>query len=235
MMKFNFPAMLLCCSVFLLTGCGGETSDGDGSNASNDKGTGSETAGNSETGGLLPLKEVDADSLPKTPSPLPPLDGGRITLAYPAGWRPASRSSNFVASFYREGTTGNGPPRITVTVEDATPTEIKNTTAENVETFRYQLVEYLKGQEKKKVLEQPRPMLFGTQPWVRHVRSATYNRAIPVELQVLQRAVDGRLYTIELQVKDGNIGKYRDDAYAIAARAEFAEPAAPAVAPPESD
>jgi hypothetical protein len=101
--------------------------------------------------------------------------------------------------------------------------------------------ESLQGNED--VLERPQPMLLGGAPWVRHVEEARMGNA-KAEKQILQRVVNGKLYTVELQVYSRKILESRDQAYAVAASMKFSAdassersseaPAEPVGAPAES-
>jgi len=151
---------------------------------------------------------------------LPPLDEGRIELAAPEGWKPMSRSSQYVIRFDRGGQLSL--PRIEVDAEDS-PYDIETLTSENVEEFARILDKEVAGPA---ILEPPKPMIIGGMPCVRYVvavRLQTRTGVLDAERQVIETIFKNRLYRVNLLILEGEILKYRDAAYAVVASLEFHE------------
>lgn len=164
---------------------------------------------------------------------LPPLDGGRIEIAPPKGWRVAPQSRDYLVRFFLDATMRTQIPRIWVLAE-ASPFEgMDEITAANVEAFTEKIADRL-GDDPS-VIERPKPMIIGDNACVRFVMLTRFNAAgrpsLTAERQVLQTVRGGRLYTIELHVVQGTILKYRDTGYAVMASLRAPQPL-PAATPP---
>jgi hypothetical protein len=177
----------------------------------------------------LEVKVVSAESLPPVADYLPPLDGGRIAIAAPKGWSVMSRAEGYLTRFYKVNP--SGLPRILITVEEYDSPTMKTATASNLGDFMALMDERVAGEliPGVSLIEPVRPMVLGENPFVRYVRPASLKGAA-VERQILCTLVDGRLYTIDLQVLAGTLLQTRDDSYAVAAHMRF--PKRGAGAPP---
>lgn len=193
-----------------LVGCGG----------SNDSGNGSSD--------LPPTKKVSVSKLPPLDDYLPPLDDGKVQIAPPKGWKVMGREKNYLTRFYLSDQIGF--PRILITVDASMLEGIDTVTPENVSELASATAASLK-ERKAAVLEAPRPMIIGDNALVRYVLKAK-QRDVALEKQMLQTVVNGRLYTVDLQVNAGDIEKHRDAAYAVAAGLKFSSGGAPAEPPP---
>ena len=78
------------------------------------------------------IKRVDASQLPSLGDYFPPLDGGRLMLASPAGWSWASRREGYLARIFLDKTRRVRLPRIWVTVEDPRNEATGQLTEENL-------------------------------------------------------------------------------------------------------
>lgn len=205
-MKLTLTALLgwaLCASLICATaGCGGGS-------------TQPESEGEDET---ISVKKVSAAKLPALEDYLPPLDDGRIELAAPKDWTTMSREAKYVARFIKGDALSL--PRILVTVDPSDIDGLDTADEDNVTELARQTAANLK-QRKAALLEDARPMLLGDNAFARYVLKSKY-RGAPIERQMLQTVVDGRLYTVDLQVATSeDLKKYRDDAYAVAAGLKF--------------
>lgn len=212
-----FPGALACL-LTLAAGCGGDGESPERPSAVDQGPAGTPVVSDE-------VVEVEAEGLP-IGEYLPPLDGGRIELAQPAGWKRFPRKAEYVARFYEEF--ASSLPRVLVTASDAATTEAA--TRENLP----QLLEQVRQEvgQKESLLEAPLPMVIGGRPCVRYVLKVTYHNA-PAERQVLVTVLNGRRYEIDLQIKADTIQQYKTAGYAVAAslRPLDAPPAAPGAEP----
>ncbi|HTN74656.1 MAG TPA: hypothetical protein VL096_05395 [Pirellulaceae bacterium] len=208
-----------------LAGCGGEAATVKDGDETTPAVAAAEAAG---------VKVVPAAGLPKLDDPLPPLDGGRIEVSPPAGWVRLERDNNFLTRFVIDKTSGN-PPRMLLTVQDASGDFASGVTADNVEAFAAAIAAEMEG---KKLVEEVKPIVIGQHAFARYVGAAKKgNRS--VDRQILITEFDGRRYQIALEVWAGEkeLKKHRDHAYAVAAGLKFTKPGTatetPAPAPME--
>jgi hypothetical protein len=174
------------------------------------------------------VKEIPANSLPAVSDPIPNLDGGRIDVAPPEGWKFLPRSSDYVIRFYQSDP--NGLPRIEITGEDWGQGNVMRTVSrENVEQFA-QLIDAELKKAGKELIEPVLPMVIADTPCARYVRGITlqYRRDGKVsnmfaERQVLLTLYNGRLYTIDLRVLPQTLLQYRDYGYAVCGGLKFHE------------
>ena len=207
-------------SAASLVGCGG--SEG---------GSGRIAAGTTSASGV---KQYAAAQLPPVVLELPPLDEGRIEIPTPDGWQAASRTTGLVARFHEKGR--SGIPQMIIKVEDAAGAP-ESLTAENVVAYAAQVQAELDAQvaaKKTTLLEPVKPMLLGSNPWVRYVVTGKLpnKERATIERQILRSVQRGRIYSIDLQVEANTLTKSRDHAYALAAGVKFQVAVAPP--PPET-
>jgi hypothetical protein len=151
---------------------------------------------------------------------LAPLDERRVELAAPEGWKPMIRSPKYVIRFDRGGQLSL--PRIEVVAEDS-PYDIETLTAKNVAEFARILDKEVAGSA---ILEPPKPMIIGGMPCVRYVvdvRLQMRTGLLDAERQVIETIFKNRLYRVNLLIREGDILKFRDAAYAVVASLEFHE------------
>jgi hypothetical protein len=155
---------------------------------------------------------------------LPPLDGGRVELAPPAGWHVVSRDRRYVARFVLDRRHRALLPRITITAEDSPFDELVDLDASTVEIFRDRVSERFDETTHRALLEPARSMILGDVPCVRYVvgkRFSRDGREIPAECQVIVTLHQSRLYTISLDVYAGKLLDHHNDAYAVVAGLVF--------------
>ncbi len=165
-------------------------------------------------------KHVRAEGLPALNDPLPLLDGGRVELSPPGDWKTYPRKAGYVARFYYYKTTAL--PRILVTVTEGENQGLAAATKDNLPELSKvvdAIIEKKYGKDTK-LLEPAKQMIIGGQPWIRYVYKASLKGLI-AECQVLKTVAGGRVYTVELQVIEGKLLDYRDDAYAVAGGMKF--------------
>ena len=110
-----------------------------------------------------------------------------------------------------------------IKAEDSPFEDLQNVTEENLESFCERLTKWHE-EEELKLLEPIVPLVLGNTSWARFVRGGK-SRKFSLERQFLQTVVDGRLYTVEMQVFPKTILKHRDHAYAVGAGMKFTTPA----------
>jgi hypothetical protein len=154
---------------------------------------------------------------------LPPLDGGRIEVAPPSGWRPMPRDSEYLVRFYKQDR--NSLPRLNVTVEEGAVGGISDATAENIAEIALALGEELIAKETA-LLEPVVPMVIGTVPCARYVSNLNLKLAtntILAERQTLVVVRGGRRYVIDVLVLPNRLRQGKDAAYAVCAGLRFPE------------
>ena len=175
----------------------------------------------------LDIKKVDASGF-KLSYDLPPLDGGKIEIATPDGWKPMSRDSKFVVRF-SELKGGGGLPRIEVFVEENDLGGLTDVTQANVAAFTTAVAKDLEAHGTA-VIETPVPMVIGSVPCVRyvsHLKLKIGEGTLLVERQTLLHA--GRVYKIDLLVELDKLNEsHRDAAYAVCAGVRFPAVESPA-------
>lgn len=204
----------VCLVSILGVGCGGKP------------GTGDKTTSDSPA-----IKKVSAAKLPELDDYLPPLDDGKIQLAPPKGWKVLPRDNKYLTRIVLSDPIGL--PRILVTVEESMLEGIDTATADNVVEFASATATSLK-ERKAATLEAAKPMIIGDNAFVRYVLKSKLGKTTAIERQMLQTVAGGRLYTVDLQVAEGEIPKHRDVAYAMAAGLKFTD-GATAAKPPEGE
>ncbi len=199
MNRWHRTAALLLGGALLAGGCGGPGGEPQGGDS-----------GSSDDG----LKEIAVSDLKiGVGEYMPPLDEGRIELALPESWKFLSRHESYVVRFYHVD--ANSLPRILVTVEEDSWDAAPTVSRENVEQFARYVARQL-DEKGTKLIEPVKSMMIGPTPCARYVVAGKYHD-VAVERQVLKTQLADRLYTIELQVFEGTILRYRDAGYAVAA------------------
>ncbi len=176
------------------------------------------------------IKKVDASGF-TLGDYLPPLDGGRIEIATPDGWKPLPRDSKFVVRFSKLES-GGGLPRMEIIVEENNLGGLSDVTEANVADFTAVVAKDLAANGTA-VIEPPRPMLIGSVPcarYVSHLKLKIGEGTLLVERQTLALLRSGRLYKINLLVELNEVTASRDSAYAVCAGVRFPT-AEPPVAP----
>lgn len=177
------------------------------------------------------VREVPASQLAPLTSHSPTSDP-HLEAAGPEGWKRLPRNDEkYLIGFYG-ATNPNVLPRIFVRKE-SWKGGAEDTTPENVTELAAEIGQSLQGKGDQ-VLEPPQAMLLAGEPWVRYVENSRLGNA-RAEKQVLQRVVNGQLYTVELQIYYGKILESRDQAYAVAAglKVQPADAGAPSREAPE--
>ena len=215
------------CGVFCLValvGCGGSTP------AVNQGGNGGDSTGESSS---EEIKTRELSELPAVDNPLPVADQGRVQFSLPEGWKTLTRNPKYLVACVPEEGSAATLPRISISVSDPPADVTTRTTADNVG----ELADILQAQLKKDdkiAIESCKPLILGSNPWVRHVRKSRF-KDDPVAVQYLQTVQSGRLYTVDLTVTakdnpkssakpiiyDKSLLAQRDFAYAVAANMKF--------------
>jgi hypothetical protein len=212
MMTRSWHSAFLLLAAILAGGCGPSGDGGGGPPAVQDEfGT---TAGGHE------YKIYPLDKLPEASQVMPALDGGKIEITHPAGWKGLGRSKDYIVGLSK--TTTGDPPRIIITAKDLPEQAIGTVTLENFDDFLKLVDDHVAGEllEGEKLVEDVRGLLLGDRPYARYVRNIAFSirgKRVPGERQVLRTMVNNRLYTIELQTLPGRIRDTRNDAYSLAA------------------
>ena len=157
---------------------------------------------------------------------LPPLDGGRIEVAPPTGWRPMPRDNKYLVRFYEQDR--NSLPRLVLTVEERGVGDITDGTAENITKIALALGEELAAKETA-LLEPVVPMVIGDIPCARYVSNLKLKlqtNTILAERQTLVVVRGGRRYVIDVLVLPNRLLQGKDAAYAVCAGLRFPKPAA---------
>ncbi len=162
-------------------------------------------------------------------------DNGRLKVAGPEGWPTGPRSDkDYLVQFVRKR--GSKLPSITVTARDASFTDIRSSTRQNVQQFAA-LIKQEVGDSA--IVEDVRPILIGDKACARYVKKISLNNII-ADQQVLDMLHNGRIYSVNLRVAVNKVQDYVYDAGTVAAGLKFLEtdePASPAeepATPPES-
>ncbi len=225
---------LTAAAAVLVAGCGGGDGGGNGNGGSTNGGPAPATGSG---GGDGEIKQYKLSELPKLGDPLPPLDGGRVQLAPPTGWHVLPRSSDYVTGFYK--TDRNKLPRIIIDGADEADGPATLTAAELPAFVKKIEAEVNKDLTDNEVLLEPvRPLILGDTPCARYVRAAkirVLSSAVAAEQMFLVTVLNGRRYTLRLQVAKGELLGARDACYSVAAHLKPAEgaPSGPAAEPEE--
>jgi len=211
-MVHGLSALGLLAGFGLLLGCGGAAKKG-------------------ESGGDG-VRKITASKLPKLGDPLPsPLDGGRVTIAPPAGWKIAPRDSRFLIRFQEDP--HENYPTIVVKAEDESGS-MRNVTRETLHDFAKQVAAELKqSKSQKTVIEEFEAGSFVGVDYERRGKVERDYKTIIVERLILETVVDGRRYSIDLRTRDQDLHKYRPHAFAVAAGMKFHNGGGPAETPLE--
>lgn len=228
MSRAIFAPLLLALSVLL--GCAksqpssARTSDGTSDAESNP------SAADASSSSPVEIRRIAADNL-AVEAYMPPLDGGRVEVAPPQGWRPLPRDSKHLVRFYKDNR--NALPRIEMLVEEGPIGGIADGTDENLPKLAAEVAREL-DDKGTAVLERPLPMVIGKMPCVRYVsnlRLKLRETTILAERQTLIVLHDGRRYIINVLVLPNLLSEGKDPAYAVCAALRFPEPEAVPVTP----
>lgn len=178
--------------------------------------TGGSSAATTGSGGRL---EYASSELPALGKPMH-LDDARLVVAPPRNWRSAAADGDALARFYRYS--ADQLPVMRIAVEETGPSLLEPDDQQSLDAYVAAVATYAGGRlETGEQLQQAaEPHRLGGRVWVRYVRSAVQDGQ-PVDRQCLVTTVAGRTYRVELWVPAGKLLRYRDDAYAVAAGAEF--------------
>ena len=150
---------------------------------------------------------------------MPALEGGALLIATPKDWDFSRAGNNYLVGFRPANASLNDFPRILVSVEESPYAGIDDLDASNAEDFLQKLTATL-GDEQ---LHSPATIVtLGGRTWSEHIGWGKTGNT-PVARQVLQTAVGGRLYKINLEVFDRELQEYRKVGYAVAASAKFSQ------------
>lgn len=173
------------------------------------------------------------EELPKVGDYLPPLDGNRLEVAGPEGWKLLPQGRTFLTGFAPGK--ASELPRITVNAADPPAGSPAELTEEEAPAMAAKLDQELKkavAERRKTVEEFSLPVILGDTVFIRHVRRVELSRT-PCVVQSLQTIKNSRLYTVELIVEidaaqardyEASLTKKRDFGYAVAAHMRFALP-----------
>ncbi len=156
---------------------------------------------------------------------LPDLDDGRLRVAPPVDWQPASRSKDYVARFVFDRQSPLPLPLITVTAEDADPDAPRNLTPANVAEYAAAVNTQLDESTRGAITSPVEPLILADIPVARFVQTKTFRppsgRLLRGEREVLQTIRDGRVYRVVLDANVTTLVRYRADAYAVMASLQF--------------
>jgi len=211
--------VLWIASLLAVAGCGGSDSDSK---------TGKKSAATEDK-----IEVVSLSELPPLLDHMPPMDDGRVEVARPKDWNVRGHPKGYLVMFYAG--TSSGPPRILVGAEEAKGSSFRNVNRSNMEEFKNLIKADVKSKllTNEKLKKRVELIIIGDRPWTSYIRKGKFNKAA-IEQLILQTLVEGRIYTVKLQVYSGNVGDHRKTAYAVAGGLKFAKSAAePEPAPPE--
>jgi hypothetical protein len=178
------------------------------------------------------IRRREIASLPEIGDYGPPIDGGRLEAAPPAGWNVLPRGRTYLMGFAKGKP--SELPRIIINAGDPPPESPPSLTEDNVTQFAERRDAELRAASQKgakKINEYNLPLILGNLVYVRHVRQATLG-GTPCVVQSLETVQNGRLYTVELIAEidaarsedyEPSLTKWRDYGYAVAANLKFVQ------------
>jgi hypothetical protein len=175
------------------------------------------------------IPSYKTDQLSELGRYLPPLDGGRIRIAPPAGWHPEPRDKSYVTRFIRDKTRRVPLPMITVKAEDFAVDDLQDLDADNHLEFSDLVADAMDETTRAALLERVDPLTLGDVRCARYVVKKTFSRKgkqFSGEREVIKTLSRGRVYTISLDVYKNQLVNFRGDAYAVVAGLEFPPPEA---------
>lgn len=213
MLRQRLPALLaMYCLLLLCTGCGP---------AASSKSSPAPEGGSADG---VPAADASAELESLIGMYMPPLEGGAVEVAAPKDWEWGRAGSNYLVGFHPVGASLNDLPRILLAADDSPWPGIEEVDSTNAADFVQQVAEKLKDDQ----LRSPAAAVtLGGRTWCEHVELRK-SRETLVARQVLQTVVNGRLYSIRLEVFDRQLSGYRNTARAVAASCRFSTPAAAA-------
>lgn len=190
--------------------------------------SGSKTKPRTSQAGKVAVAEVDPDSAIT-------VDGGRVSVRSPMGWRRGARSDDYVVRYTPSAQ--KSYPAVVVTAA-AAPDGFAEVTAENhdgfVEAIAAGLAEVYAADGKSTLLRKPVPLTVGSHrgvAWSAPGTAKVDGLKQPIERGCIAIVVAGRLYTVEVRAPKG---KLSDEARA-AGRGVAAGLAPPLAADPPPD
>jgi hypothetical protein len=204
-------ASTLLVTFLALGGCSGK---GEPQPATGSSGGGSTAAA---TPGIDPASRLD-------------LDGGRVSVFSPQGWRRAPRSYDYLVRY--QSTPQLPYPAVVVLAADP-PEGITEVTADNQAAFVEAVAGSLAAADGKAILRQPAKAKVGPHhaaTWSAAGEATLDGLTKKIERECTAVVVDGRLYTVEAWAPRGTLS----DAGREAARAVAAALAVPSLEPIES-
>lgn len=161
-----------------------------------------------------PIRRIDTASLPPLGEYTPPLDGGRIEIAGPKGWKLVVRTKGYVVRFL--GGSGDQYPMVLVKAEDARTGPL---TAENVVAFAESMAP-------------AEPAVIGPYTGVLQLKRAKEPNSIDriLERLIFTTVVGKRIYSLEVRTRQDRLQESQDMLFATVAgmRKIEAEPSEPA-------
>lgn len=152
-----------------------------------------------------------APKMSKVEAYLPPLDGGRVQIAPPAGWHTLPRKAKYLVRFTRKK--GVSSPAILVTVKPFE--EIGEVTTKNVKKYA-------------KLLDDPgdnvqlrRIDRFVAVSYTKQGTLKDGLRTTLLDRKILDTVVDHRRYQFELRAKEGSLDRFLPDLMAVAVNTQF--------------
>lgn len=162
-----------------------------------------------------PVRQIDTSGLPALGEYMPPLDGGRLEIAGPAGWQLVARTKGYVVRFL--GSTDDQYPMILVKAEDSSTEPL---TADNVAAFASALAS--DGSAQPAAIGKR----FGALQLKRGKEPDTIDRIL--ERLMFTTVLGGRTYVLELRTRQDRVNESQDMLFAVVAgmREVNAEPSA---------
>lgn len=151
-----------------------------------------------------PIRQIDTSSLPALGEYAPPVDGGRVEIAGPAGWQLTPRASGYVVRF--RASSDDPYPMILVKAEDSS---VQQLTAENVVAFASSLSSDGSAQ----------PTAVGERMGVLQRKRGKDPNTVD---QILERllfttVLGGRSYAVELRTRQDRIEEHQEALFAVVA------------------
>ncbi len=220
-----FASMILCLLLAIQFGCGPvDSSEGETSGGSSTSETSSDDSGESTSSTAVPKSVGDTSNLPAVEPPFLSLDGGRVEIGFPAGWKPLSRNSKYLIWF--STTARKEPPLIFVTVEESADEKLTTIDADNASAFEALIKQEVEGKllDEEELVRPVSTVTLGGRPWVEHCRYGKVpGKKTIIQRLFLQTVVKSRRYQVELWVYSGELSKHEKAAYSIASAMKFVD------------
>lgn len=211
-------ALLLLCTA----GC---PRGGDGKGGADGKGDSATGGGDKNQSATDKIYTYTLEQVGGVGDYLPALDGGRVEFAPPKDWEWGSRQDDLLVWFHKPKNVKL--PQIRVTAADALADAPQNATVEDIVEYAQWVDGYVKDQ---KLSEPVVPLVLEKNAFGRYVRTGEYHNS-PVDRQFLVTTANGRIYTIELIVYQGDLRRSKETtvyaAYAVGAGMKVIDADAP--------